>query len=148
MINARNTRSATLPFATSFFLAMLLFLSGGCGWVVINEKYGRLYRFDNAPQIREGMTRQHVVALLGEPYRIGTEQNGDVSLSYEWQQVDGKSFIYGMFFTGENRTVAVSGGDATIILAADSKTVKKIEYKIVGKANYDRLRGGTDDKTR
>ena len=126
----------------------LLIITAGCGVIGIHEKYGQIYNFDNSLKIRPGMTQEQVIALLGEPYIIGQEQSGDMVLKYEWREVDGRSFVFGLFVMGEKRTVAVNGGEATVTLAPESKTVKKVEYKIVGNTNYNRLRGGNVDKIR
>ena len=128
---------------TSLFL--LLLIVPACGVIGIHEQYGQPFNYDNSLQIRHGMTREEVIGLLGEPYIIGQEQNGDIVLKYEWRETDGNSVVFGLFIMGERRTVAVNGGESTITLASDSRTVKKIEYKIVGHANYERLKGGTKD---
>lgn len=128
-------------------ILMLLVSSVGCGVVGIHEKYGQLYNIDNSLKIRSGMTQEEVIGLLGQPYVFGQEQNGDTVLKYEWRKVDGRSFVFGLFVMGEKRTVAVSGGEAKITLAADSKTVKKVEYEIIGSSSYERLRGGKNDKS-
>jgi hypothetical protein len=126
----------------------LLMITAGCGVIGIHEKYGQLYNFDNSLKIRQGMTQEQVIALLGEPYIIGQEQNGDMVLKYQWTEIDGRSFVFGLFVMGEKRTVAANGGETTVTLASDSKMVKKVEYKIFGNTNYDRLRGANDDQIR
>lgn len=149
--NMRSKQKVEISFLLPtrlLLILMLLFFSAGCGVIGIHEKYGQLYNYDNALKIKPGMTQEQVVALLGEPYILGQEQNGDILLKYEWREIDGRSFVFGLFVMGEKRTVAVNGGEATVILASESKTVKKVEYKIVGNVNYDRLRGGNDGKIR
>jgi len=149
--NMRNKQKVAVGFLLStrlWFALMLLFLTAGCAVIGIHEKYGQLYNFDNSLKIRLGMTQEQVIALLGEPYIFGQEQNGDIVLKYEWREVNGRSFIFGLFVMGEKRTIAVNGGEAKVTLASESKTVRKVEYKIVGNANYDRLRGGNDGKRR
>lgn len=125
---------------------MLLVITGGCGVIGVHEKFGQPYNFDNSPKVRPGMTQEQVITLLGKPYVMGLKQNGDIVLQYQWTEKKGQSFVFGLFFImGEKQTVAVSGGGASIILAPETKTVKTIEYTIVGSANYDRLRGGNND---
>lgn len=148
MRNKQNVDVVFLLPTRLLIILTLLIITAGCGVIGIHEKYGQLYNFDNSLKVRHGMTQEQVIALLGEPYIIGQEQNGDTVLKYEWREVDGRSFIFGLFVIGEKRTVAVNGGEATVTLTSESKTVKKVEYAIVGNANYDRLRGGGDGKTR
>lgn len=134
----------------SRLLVVILILLGtmGCGVMGIHDKFGQIYNYDNSIKITPGMTREQVISLLGEPYIVGQEQNGDIVLRYEWREVDGSSFVFGLFVMGEKRTVAVNGGDAAITIASESNTVKKVEYTIFGSKNYDRLRGGNDGEAR
>ena len=144
MINTRNAATDRLHIARLPIVALVLIVFSGCGVIGIHETYGQQYHFDNAPKIKAGMTQEQVVALLGEPYVIGQEQNGDIKLKYDWKRTDGRSFVIGVFLSGEKRTVSTTGGSATITLGAASRTVKKIEYSIIGKDNYERIRGGND----
>lgn len=123
------------------------FLTSGC-IVAIHEEHGQHYNFDNSLSLKPGMTQEEVIGFLGRPYVIGQKENGDVVFQYQWQEIKGSAVIYGLFVTGENRTVAVNGGEATITFSSDSKLSNKIEYSVLGGANYERLKGPNNGKDR
>lgn len=127
---------------------VLLVIAGGCGVIGVHEKLGQPYNFNNSPKVRPGMTQEQVITLLGEPYVIGLKQNGDILMQYQWTEKKGQSFVFGFIIMGEKQTVSVSGGGTSVIFAPETKTVKTIEYAIVGSANYVRLRGGNNDSAR
>jgi outer membrane protein assembly factor BamE (lipoprotein component of BamABCDE complex) len=125
-------------------LPMLLLLSA-CGVIGIHEKTGQYFPYTDTVKVKPGMTDSEVMALLGKPYIIGYEDNGDIYYRYEWSETKGQSIVYGLFIMGEQRTIAVKGGSAEIRFAQDTKTVKKIEYKIIGSDAYNRVKRGDND---
>ncbi len=128
-----------------FFIPLFL---PACGVIAVHEKTGQYFPYTESVKVKQGMTESDVMNLLGKPYVIGNEENGDIVYRYEWSETQGQSIVYGLFITGENRTVGVKGGSAEIRFAQDTKTVKKIEYKIIGRDDYNKLMGGSDAPSR
>ncbi len=128
------------------FVTFLLF--SACGVIGIHEKTGQYFPYSDTVKVKCGMTDSEVVAILGKPYVVGFEDNGDIYYRYEWSETRGRSFVYGLFIMGERNTVKVTGGSAEIRFAQDTKTVKKIEYKIIGSDDYNKLKGGNDAPSR
>jgi outer membrane protein assembly factor BamE (lipoprotein component of BamABCDE complex) len=127
---------------------MVLLLSPACGVIGIHEKTGQYFPYNDTIKVKRGMTDSEVIAILGKPYVVGLEDNGDIYYRYEWSETQGQSFVYGLFIMGERRTIAVTGGSAEIRFAQDTKTVKKIEYKIIGSDDYSKLKGGNNASSR
>ena len=128
------------------FVAPLLF--SACGVIAVHEKTGQYFPYADAVKVTPGMTDSEVLALLGKPYVVGYEENGDIYYRYEWSETQGQSFVYGLFIMGERRTIDVKGGSTEIRFAKDTKTVKKIEYKIIGADDYNKLTGGNNAQSR
>lgn len=126
------------------FLPVILLLSA-CGVIGIHEKTGQYFPYTDAIKVKPGMAESEVMALLGKPYVVGYEEDGDIYYRYEWSETKGQSIVYGLFIMGERRTIAVKGGRAEIRFAQDTKTVKKIEYKIIGSDNYSTVKGGENN---
>jgi len=57
---------------------------------------GTPFRWDNARQVRQGMTQNEVVALLGKPYMVKSNENGTI---YVWSHANG--------LTGESQAVSI-----------------------------------------
>jgi outer membrane protein assembly factor BamE (lipoprotein component of BamABCDE complex) len=130
-----------LLFLTSLFLS-------ACGVIAIHEKSGQYFPYNDSIKVKNGMTESEVMAVLGKPYVVGYEENGDIYYRYEWSETQGQSFVYGLVIMGEQRTVDMKGGSAEIRFEPTSKTVKKIEYKIIGSNDYNKLRGGSNAASR
>ena len=130
-------------FHLLLFLVPLLL--SACGVIGIHEKTGNYFPYKDTIKVKLGMTDSEVMALLGKPYVVGNEENGDIYYRYEWSETQGQSIVYGLFIMGEQRTIAVKGGSAEIRFAQDTKTVKKIEYKIIGSDNYNMVKGGENN---
>ena len=133
-----------------FYLLLLLtpLLFSACGVMAIHEKTGQYFPYTESIKVKQGMTESDVVTLLGKPYVVGYEENGDILYRYEWSETQGRSIGFGFFIMGERRTIGIKGGSAEIRFAQDTKTVKKIEYKIIGSEDYNKLKGGTDAASR
>jgi hypothetical protein len=131
-----------------FMICSGILLLSGCAIMKIEDQFGKPYKIDNSSKIKPGMSRDEVIELLGQPYIIGKSEEGDVVYKYSWSESEGTAFMFGIFISGEKRVVSVSGGEATITFSAATNNVKKVEYKIVGRSNYQRLRGANSESVR
>jgi len=122
--------------ASLIFITISLLLSSGCASV--HQSVGQEYNIDNVVLIRQGMSEQEVIKLLGKPYATGKDLDGNLYLQYE-HMVSGIVAVGAFVHAGRQ---GISGGKTKIILEPIARTVKAVQYEIYGTDNYDKLRGG------
>lgn len=122
--------------ASLIFITISLLLSSGCASV--HQSVGQEYNIDNVVLIRQGMSEQEVIKLLGKPYATGKDLDGNLYLQYE-HMVSGIVAVGAFVYAGRQ---SISGGKTKIILEPIARTVKAVQYEIYGTDNYDKLRGG------
>ncbi len=83
---------------TLLFFAMLI---QGCA--------GSAYKWDQARQIREGMSHQELAAIMGSPYQVRVNEDGQQL--WQWVYVD----LYGL--SGGTRTLNVAVKDGKVFKA-------------------------------
>jgi hypothetical protein len=123
-----------LHIGLTFIIVSLLLISG-CGSA--RQSIGQDYNIDNVVTIRTGMSEQEVIKLLGKPYAVGKDLDGNIFLQYEHIVT---SAVYGGIGAGAG-TQSISGGKTKIILEPTARTVKTVQYEIYGTDNYDKLKG-------
>lgn len=123
--------------ASLIFITISLLLSSGCASV--HQSVGQEYNIDNVVLIRQGMSEQEVIKLLGKPYATGKDLDGNLYLQYEYMVT---GIVSGGAFVHAGRQ-SISGGKTKIIMEPTTTyTVKTVQYEIYGTDNYDKLRGG------
>ncbi len=71
---------------------------------------GTPFKWDNARQIKDGMTEEEVVALMGSPYMVKTNPKGQL---WVWTYAD----LYGI--SGGTRTLSLEMVDGKVVKAPD-----------------------------
>lgn len=68
---------------------------------------GTSFKWDQARQVREGMTEKELTAVMGTPYQVRVDANGQQL--WQWIYVD----LYGL--TGGTRTLNITMKDGVVL---------------------------------
>ncbi|MBF0507204.1 MAG: hypothetical protein HQL09_10245 [Nitrospirae bacterium] len=127
-------------------LVIIGLMASGCAIAHTGLSTGKEYNLDNTLSVQKGMSREEITKLLGKPYAIGKDYDGNAFFIYEQMHTSSSGFAAGVFVQGIIGSQKISGGKATVVFDKVTQKVRTIEYEIYGVDNYDKLRGGQHEK--
>ena len=114
----------------------------GCAVSSTRVSQGSSFAVDRLLEVKPGMPKQAVRQLLGAPYAVGMDLDGNEFYDYQFAVASNSGVGAGIIVSGYTGTTSTSGATAHVVFDRETGGVRFVQYEVAGQDNYEKFAMG------